>query len=302
MPNPRITIFPIRKDFPKLAPQFPENIGEPQNNPSKTMKTISTTNSINRSPLRYGLVLIPLLFAFLAMPGIVRGQVQGGDLFATVNLGGTLTNVASPIYQYGSQYVPPDGTPGLFASALTPRGLAFDGAGNLYVATNFNVDVSVDPAVVIGTISKITPDGLMSTFATGFPVTFLQGLATDSAGDVFVSSQAPFDPNNPNASPPTTIYKITPDGTLSSFASLPTAGLGLAVDNTGNVYVATADGPTETANGEILRFAPDGTEDSSPFVGPTNFPNGGSGADWTGFRRVRKSFRVHCQRQHRRHS
>jgi hypothetical protein len=31
------------------------------------------------------------------------------------------------------------------------------------------------------------------------------------------------------------------------------------------------------ANGVILKFAPDGTQDSSPFVGPTNFPNTGPG-------------------------
>jgi DNA-binding beta-propeller fold protein YncE len=238
------------------------------------MKTLSTTNSINRSPLRCGLLFIPLLFAFLAMPGTVRGQVQGGDLFATVNLGGTLTNVASPIYQYGSQYVPPGGTPGLFASALTPRGLAFDPvSGNLYVATNFNVDVSVDPAVVIGTIFKITPDGFMSTFATGFPVGFLQGLATDSAGNVFITAQ---DDAVTNAA--TTIYKITPDGTLSPFASLSFTGWALAFDSAGNLYVATGD----ATNGEILEFTPDydpllRTGMMTTFVGPSNFPPGGPG-------------------------
>jgi hypothetical protein len=239
------------------------------------MKTLSTTNSINRSPLRCGLFLIGLALALWAMPGTARGQVQGGDLFATVNLGGTLTNVPSPIYQYGSDYVPPGGTPGIFASALeTPRGLAFDPvSGNLYVATNHNVDVSVDPAVVIGTIFKITPDGFMSTFATGFPVGFLQGLATDSAGNLFVTAQ---DDAVTNAA--STIYKITPDGFMSTdppFASLDFTGWALACDSTGNVYVATSD--ATNGNGVILRFAPDGTPDSSPFVGPADFPNTGPG-------------------------
>src|SRR6266496_5802953 len=109
----------------------------------KPLSITSLTNSINRLPLQHGLFLIGLALALLAMPETVRGQVQGGDLFATVNLGGTFVNGASPIYQYSSQYVPPDGTPGLFASGLdTPRALAFDGAGNLYVATNTNVDAS----------------------------------------------------------------------------------------------------------------------------------------------------------------
>src|SRR6266516_2472270 len=125
------------------------------------MTTLPLKNSISRSPLRCGLFLIGLALALLAMPGVVSG-----DLFSTVNLGGTYNNRASQIYQYTPQYVPPNGTPSIFASALdTPRGLAFDGAGNLYVTTNTDVDDSVDPPKIQGTILKITPDGLMSTFA-----------------------------------------------------------------------------------------------------------------------------------------
>jgi hypothetical protein len=157
------------------------------------------------------------------------GKVQGDfDLFATVNLGGSYVNGASPIYQYTSQYVPPAGTPGLFASALdTPRGLAFHG-GNLYVAINTTVDASVDPPLVQGSILKITPDGLMSTFATAFPFgAFLQGLATDSDGNLFVAGSGP---NNPNQDLPSPIYKVALDGKVTSFATLPYAGWGLAFD------------------------------------------------------------------------
>jgi hypothetical protein len=242
---------------------------------------MKTTNTPNRNMkikqlLKYqSLALVTGLAVFAALcalPETARGQVQGGDLFSTVNLGGTYNNGASPLYQYTPQYVPPNGTPSIFASALdTPRGLAFDSSsgnpssGTLYVATNTTIDASVDPPTIQGTILKITPDGFMSTFATGFGVAFLQGLATNSAGDVFVTAQ------QSDQSLPSTIYKITPDGTLRPFASLPFAGWGLACDSAGNVYAATWNGNGST--GAIHRFAADGTEDNAPFVPPAAFPS-----------------------------
>ena len=235
----------------------------------KNMTTSSLTNSINRLPLRYGLFLIALALAFWAMPGTAHGQVVGGDLFSTVNLNGTFENGGSPVYQYTPQYVPPGGTPVHFIDNLdTPRGVAADGFGNLYVTTNTNLDPSsqADIPPIHGTILKITPDGFMSTFATGFPVSFLQGLATDSSGNVFVVAQ-----DDANTNSPSTIYEITDGGVLSPFASLDFTGWGLACDGAGNVYVATSD----ATDGVILRFAPDGTPDSNPFVGPTNFPSTG---------------------------
>jgi hypothetical protein len=86
--------------------------------------------NINRLLKYQSLALVTGLAVFAALwaaPEAAHGQVVGGDLFATVNLGGTYVNGASPLYQYTPEYIPPDGTPGLFASALdTPRGVAFD--------------------------------------------------------------------------------------------------------------------------------------------------------------------------------
>ena len=279
-PHLSAEICRFRKIFENFARQTPEKDDE-----SKKQKKTITTNMKTKQLLKYqSLALVTGLAVFAALwatPEAAYGQVVGGDLFSTVNLGGTYVNGASPIYQYTPQYVPPGGTPGLFASALdTPRGLAFDNPPppnrpNLYVATNISSDGSGDPASNVGTIWKITPDGLMSPFATAFSVGFLQGLATDAAGNVFVVAE---DDAVTNA--PTTIYKITPDPdrTLSPFASLSFTGFGLAIDSTGNVYVATSDG----SNGEILEFTPDydpllGTGMMTTFVGPTNFPSTGPG-------------------------
>ena len=83
-----------------------------------------------------------------------------------------------------------------FASGFnSPDGLAFDAAGNLYVANAGN-----------NTVSKVTPAGVVSTFASGFndPV----GLAFDAAGNLYVAN----DGND-------TVSKVTPAGVVSTFAS-----------------------------------------------------------------------------------
>jgi len=89
----------------------------------------------------------------------------------------------------------PDGMESIFTSGLNaPRGLAFDNAGNLFVADMFS-----------GNIYKFTPDGVKITFASG--LNSPRGLAVDSAGNVFVANGSGY------------ITKFTPDGTPSSFAS-----------------------------------------------------------------------------------
>jgi sugar lactone lactonase YvrE len=125
-----------------------------------------------------------------------------------------------------------------------PQGIAFDSAGNLYVADSANA-----------TIRKISPSGFVSTLAgsaghygpddgAGSSARFYQptGIAVDSMGHVYVS-----DSGNQ------TIRKITPDGVVSTLAGLVgNAGsadgtntdarfngpAGIGVDSAGNLYVS----------------------------------------------------------------
>ena len=97
------------------------------------------------------------------------------------------------------------------ASFFNPNGIATDSAGNVYVADSYN-----------HTIRKITAAGMVSTLAgtagvigsadgSGAAARFAypQGIATDSAGNVYVADSY----NH-------TIRKVTPAGGVSTFAGV----------------------------------------------------------------------------------
>ena len=142
-----------------------------------------------------------------------------------------------------------DGT-GSAARFYFPRGVAADASGNVYVADSSN-----------HTIRQITPGGVVSTLAgsagsfgstdgTGNAARFHNpnGLAVGSSGNVYVADQS----NH-------TIRQITSDGVVSTLAGLASSGgsadgtgsvarfnfpAGVAVDGSGNVYVADSDNHT----------------------------------------------------------
>jgi|SRR6185503_5875383 len=131
---------------------------------------------------------------------------------------------------------------GAAATFFLPEGLAFDPAGNLYVADCYN-----------NMIRKISPDGVVSTLAgktikgaadgKGKAASFSHpgGLAADAKGNVYVADAG----NNK-------IRKITPDGVVTTLAGNGARGaengpakkasfyrpFGVTIGKDGNLYVA----------------------------------------------------------------
>lgn len=185
--------------------------------------------------------------------------------------------------------------PGTSAQFFYPAGIAMDAFGNLYVSDSGN-DV----------IRKITPSGVVSTYAGSGQRGFadgaaanakfkgLSGLAIDKAGNLYVVDSYNY-----------VIRKITSSGIVSTVAGTPTissdyarlysgpaSGVefgfviqGIAVDPLGNVYVAdgsknfiwkiTPDGMASTwagngqkLGGDVIRVYKDGPKGSAMFSTP----------------------------------
>jgi hypothetical protein len=170
---------------------------------------------------------------------------------------GTITTVAGT----GRPGFSGDNGPATQARLDYPLGLAFDGAGSLYIADSFNYRVR-----------KVSPDGTITTVAgTGKPgfagdggkatAAQLDGpfsLVVDGAGDLFI---ADFGNNR--------VRKVAPDGIITTAAGVGGNGgfsgdngpatdarlndpIGLAVDALGNLFIA------EKGNYRVRKVSPEG--------------------------------------------
>jgi len=128
---------------------------------------------------------------------------------------------------------------GTSASFKSPRGMAIDGSGTIYVA-------DYDSKVV----RKISPGGLVSTI-NGTSFGNPSGVCIDASGNLYVADAGR-----------NVITKIEPGGAVSTFVAGLNKPRDIVVDKTGNFYV------TDQGSNTIKRISPAGVVTTLP-----NFPD-----------------------------
>ncbi len=160
-----------------------------------------------------------------------------------------------------------DGGPATSAEFANPQGIAVDSTGNYYIAdTSNNLIRKVSSSGTITTIAGNVNSGagyVDNAVATLGQLSLPVGIAVDSAGNIYISEEAPDSssivPGNNR------IRKVTPAGVLTTIGGNGVVGssgdggpatfahlnnpLGLAVDKAGNVYIA------DTGNHKIRKIS-----------------------------------------------
>jgi len=192
---------------------------------------------------------------------------------------GTITTVAGQYRGAGNGGYSGDGGPAISALFSMPTALAFDGAGNLYVADFFNNVIR--RIATDGTITTVAGNGTYgnnggSGIATSVSLAFPTGVAVDGAGNLYIVNSFV------NA-----VRKVTPAGFITQIAGNGTAGylgdngpaasaelanpIGVAVDGAGNLYIADEHNNVirkVTPGGVITTVAGNGTVGYSGDNGP----------------------------------
>ena len=167
---------------------------------------------------------------------------DGNSTIRKITSAGVVTTLAGTVGTFGSM----DGT-GSAASFAGTYGVAVDSSGNVYVADRVNQIIrKITSAGIVttlaGTANRV-PNGSADGTGSAARFYFPQGVAVDSSGNVYVA-----DTGNQ------TIRKITPAGVVTTLAGTANTGggstdgtgsaasfgipTGVAVDGSGNVYVA----------------------------------------------------------------
>ncbi len=163
--------------------------------------------------------------------------------------------------------ITPGGTKTTFASqsgvGAQDTALVFDSSGNLYWALVYSYDGST--RALTAYVYKITPEGTNTQFASQATIGSIgTSLVFDSNGNLYWAIVNNY--NGTTYSQTSYVYKITPGGTLTTFASQATTGgfrTDLIFDSSGNLYWAINNyysGTTYTQTSYVYKITPGGTK------------------------------------------
>lgn len=177
------------------------------------------------------------------------------------------------------------------ARLKSPEGVTMDAAGNLIITDRGNNRIrKISTAGIVSPIAGANTAGFVNGAAAAARFRLPWRSAVDAAGNIFVA-----DRDNHS------IRKITPEGVVSTIAGTGTAGfadgdkntaqfnqpLGVAVDATGNIYVAdnlnhrirkiSPEGVVSTLAGDGTAAFADGTGTAAKFKNPSGLAVDGEG-------------------------
>jgi hypothetical protein len=186
-----------------------------------------------------------------------------GDIYASNTTGGV-----SEFSSTATGSVAPTSTVTTTAG-VGPQATAVDPSGNLYIASAAPVNnIAIAPIEVFptgATNPSRTLSGDLTTLTVGSP----QGLAADSAGNLYVtnlvagvSSILIFEPTATGNTPP--MRDITGSNTLLGCVG------GIALDNEGYLYVVSVPTCGSTANPTVLKFSTTGDGNIAPVASFTS--------------------------------
>jgi sugar lactone lactonase YvrE len=205
--------------------------------------------------------------------GTVYVADTGNNTIRKITPAGVVTTLAGARRSVNTSCQPVDGT-GPAATFCSPSGLAVDGSGNVYVADSGD-----------NTIRKVTPAGVVTTLAgtayaysgtcqsadgSGATARFCLpwGIAIDGSGTLYVTDKGNNAVRKISLAGASGAVSTLATGVVAGSANLGNGPMGIAVDGSGNAWVA------DNGNSVVLKITPAGVV--STFAGTTYNANNGT--------------------------